>query len=94
MTVTVDPQGCRWVQTNDNKWSLWSDVEEYGYTTRRVIFTIEYVGRERVAFGGGPMRWRVTDRHPLAECRMPQTEFGDLDEAKAWVNAIVRLEGT
>ena len=60
------------MQTNDSKWSLWSDVEEYGYTTRRVIVTIEYVGRE---------------------CRMPQTEFGDPDEAKAWVNAIVRLEG-
>lgn len=94
MKVTVDTRDPRWIATNDSMWSLWSDVVEYGLVTRRVLFTITYLGRTHVAFGGGPMRWKVTDHRYFPDSRLPQTEFHDPDEAKAWVNAIIRLEGT
>lgn len=82
----------KWVVTSDHTWALWADVcDAYGYTKRRILFVIAYVGRKHVAFGGGPMRWQVSDLRPY-QVRLPATEFNDLEAAKAWATAIARLE--
>jgi hypothetical protein len=58
---------------------------------RRLRYSITYLGRTHVAFGGGPMRWKVQD-HKAVEGANDIPEFLGLDEAKAWVDAVVRLD--
>lgn len=59
---------------------------------QRKLFDIAYLGRTRVAFGGGHMRWQVYDRRYWVDDYLEHTpEFHSLDEAKAWVETIVRL---
>ena len=55
---------------------------------RRLRYSITYLGRGR---GRGPMRWKVQD-HRDVEGPNDIPEFNDLDEAKAWVEAIITLE--
>jgi hypothetical protein len=61
------------------------------FIDRRLAYSITYLGRTRVAFGGGHMRWKVQD-HSTVEGPNDIPEFNDLDEAKAWVEAVVRLD--
>lgn len=58
---------------------------------RRLRYSITYLGRTRVAFGGGHMRWKVQD-HSIVEGTNDIPEFSNLDEAKAWVTSIITLE--
>ena len=60
-------------------------------TDRRLRYSITYLGRTQVAFGGGRMRWKVQN-HRDVEGPNDIPEFHDLDEAKAWVLAIITLE--
>jgi len=53
----------------------------------RLMYSVTYLGRGR---GGGPMRWRAQD-HRTVERVEDMPEFPDIDEAKAWVDTIVRL---
>jgi len=70
----------RWLTTDDGAtWKLVID--------RRLWYSITYLGRGR---GGGPMRWKVQD-HRQVEGLNDLPEFDDLDKAKAWVMALVRL---
>ena len=58
------------------------------FIDRRLRYSITYLGRGR---GRGPMRWKVQD-HSNVEGNNDIPEFSDLDEAKAWVEAVVRLD--
>jgi hypothetical protein len=60
------------------------------HVDRRLRFSITYLGRTRVAFGGGSMRWKVQD-HSQVEGLNDIPEFSSLDEAKAWAISIVML---
>jgi hypothetical protein len=55
---------------------------------RRLAYSITYLGRGR---GRGPMRWKVQN-HRFVEFADDIPEFSDLNEAKAWVEAVVRLD--
>ena len=61
------------------------------FIDRRLQYSITYLGRTRVAFGGGHMRWKVQD-HKDVEGHNDIPEFNSLDEAKAWVTSIITLE--
>ena len=60
---------------------------------RRLRYSITYLGRTQVAFGGGLMRWKIQHHHYI-EGPNDIPEFNDLEEAKAWVLAIIKLENT
>jgi hypothetical protein len=74
-------------------WTLHGNVSDgnLGYA-RRKLFDIAYLGRTHVAFGGGHMRWQVYDRRYWVDEYLEQIpEFPDVEEAKAWVDTVVRL---
>lgn len=73
-----------WSSNHDG--SVWKLVVD-----RRLRYSITYLGRTQVAFGGGQMRWKVQN-HRNVEGPNDIPEFHDLDEAKAWVLAINTLE--
>ncbi len=56
---------------------------------RRKLFEIQYLGRGR---GGGPQRWKVYDRRYWIDDPQDIPEFKHVHEAKAWVEAVVRLD--
>jgi hypothetical protein len=59
---------------------------------RRKLFELQYLGRTRVAFGGGHERWKVYDRRYWVDDPQDIPEFKHVHEAKAWVDAVVRLD--
>ena len=84
-----------WVSYAKDQWdklSHWSLMQGEGQNRKR-LFSVIYNGRTQVAFGGGKMRWGIT-AHPQGERYLPvqPSEFHDLDEAKAYLVAIVTLE--
>lgn len=60
------------------------------FIDRKLRYSITYLGRTHVAFGGGPMRWKVQD-HSNVEGLNDIPEFHDIEQAKAWVDTVVRL---
>jgi hypothetical protein len=59
---------------------------------RRLRYSITYLGRTRAAnWADTKMRWKVQN-HSIVEFAEDIPEFFDLDEAKAWVEAVVRLD--
>jgi hypothetical protein len=82
--------------TNDEgaTWTLHGNVQDLysPLLSRRKLFDVVYLGRTRVAFGGGHMRWQVYDRRYWVDDYLEQIpEFKHIHEAKAWVDAVVRL---
>jgi len=85
-----------WRTSNDGKtWTLTGYVnptsDSRTITTRR-LFEILYLGRTQVAFGGGHERWKVYDRRYWIDDPASIPEFKQIHEAKAWVDAVVRLD--
>lgn len=83
-----------WVSYAKDQWdklSHWSLMQGEGQHRKR-LFSITYLGRTHVAFGGGKMRWGIS-AHPHGESYLPfkPPEFHDLDEAKAWATTLVVL---
>ena len=80
----------RWVTRDEGRtWKLYVDTLAYDLKINtRYLYSITYLGRGR---GGGPMRWKVQD-HSNVEGPNDIPEFNSLDEAKAWVEAIITLE--
>jgi hypothetical protein len=87
------------------KWRKWRTESEdevwtlsgYVTTTERTralrrLFELQYLGRTQVAFGGGHMRWKVYDRRYWIDDPADIPEFEHVHEAKAWVEAVVRLD--
>lgn len=58
----------------------------------RKMFDVTYMGRTQVAFVGGRMRWKIQDRRYWIDNPEDIPEFAHVHEAKAWVDAVVRLE--
>jgi hypothetical protein len=86
-----------WRTDNDGEtWILGGLVTDPGnrgwLDIRRKLFELQYLGRTQVAFGGGHMRWKAYDRRYWIDEPQDIPEFLDLDEAKAWVEAVVRLD--
>lgn len=75
----------KWVgkERNDGHIEVWKL-----FIDRQLAYSITYLGRHR---GFGPMRWKVQD-HGNVEGPNDIPEFNDLDEAKAWVETVVRLD--
>jgi hypothetical protein len=83
-------------------WRTSDDGETWilsGYVTTTVrtralrrLFELQYLGRTRVAFGGGHERWKVYDRRYWIDDPQDIPEFNFVHEAKAWVEAVVRLD--
>lgn len=83
-----------WKTTNDGEtWTLTGFVSGADNQFRlRKLFDVMYMGRTRVAFGGDRERWMVQDRRFWVEDPEYMPEFAHVHEAKAWVDAVVRLE--
>jgi hypothetical protein len=86
-----------WHTRDDGEtWSLVGCVTQPQKTakTARRLFEIQYLGRGRGPRGlmRGLMRWKVYDRRYWIDDPADIPEFLDLDEAKAWVEAVVRLD--
>lgn len=83
-----------WKTTNDGEtWTLTGFVSGSDNQFRlRKLFDVMYMGRTQVAFGGGRMRWKVQDRRYWVKDPEDIPEFAHVHEAKAWVDAVVRLE--
>jgi hypothetical protein len=77
--------GATWTLSGDYK-----GVDAAGVVRR--LFEIQYLGRTQVAFGGGHMRWKVYDKRYWVDEPQDIPEFKHIHEAKAWVEAIVRLD--
>jgi hypothetical protein len=61
------------------------------YIDRRLRFSLTYLGLTRAAnWADRKQRWKAQD-HSQVEGLNDIPEFHDLDEAKAWVDTIVRL---
>jgi hypothetical protein len=72
-------------------WTLSGDyvgVDAAG--TLRRLFEIQYLGRGRGPHG--LMRWKVYDRRYWIDDPQDIPEFKHVHEAKAWVDAVVRLD--
>lgn len=85
-----------WRTNNDGEtWTLTGYVnptsDSRTITTRR-LFEIRYLGRTRVAFGGGHERWQVYDRRYWVDDPQDPPEFKHVHEAKAWVDTVVRID--
>jgi hypothetical protein len=90
------------MKVTDLKWRTESEGEVWtlsGFISgsnnkwvRRKLFDLMYLGRTQVAFGGRHDRYRVIDRRYWVDNPQDIPEFLDLDEAKAWVDAVVRLD--
>jgi hypothetical protein len=87
MTVT----DLKWSTHDDGAtWALRGDykgIDAAGVVRR--LFEIQYLGRGR---GGGPQRWKVYDRRYWVDDPQDIPEFAHVHEAKAWVEAVVRLD--
>jgi hypothetical protein len=83
-----------WRTSDDGEtWILSGYVTTTERTTAlRKLFEIQYLGRTQVAFGGGHMRWKVYDRRYWVDDPQDIPEFKHVHEAKAWVDAVVRLD--
>ena len=81
----------KWHTRDDGEtWTLSGDykgVDEAGVLRR--LFEVKYLGRGR---GGGPLRWKVTDRRYWIDNPEDIPEFAHVHEAKAWVETIITLE--
>jgi hypothetical protein len=90
MTVT----DLKWHTRDDGEtWTLSGDykgVDAAGVVRR--LFEIKYLGRTQVAFGGGYERWKAYDRRYWIDDPADIPEFKHVHEAKAWVEAVVRLD--
>lgn len=87
MTVT----DLKWHTRDDGEtWALSGDYKglDAAGVVRR-LFEVKYLGRGR---GGGPLRWKVTDRRYWIDNPEDIPEFAHVHEAKAWVDTVVRLE--
>jgi hypothetical protein len=76
-------------------WTLVAHVTPTSDTrtvARRRLFELQYLGRTQVAFGGGHERWKVYDRRYWIDDPQDIPEFKHVHEAKAWVEAVVRLD--
>jgi hypothetical protein len=90
------------VKTTELKWRTDNDGETWvldAYVSgseklriRRRLFELQYLGRTRVAFGGGYERWQVYDRRYWIDDPADIPEFKHVHEAKAWVEAVVRID--
>jgi hypothetical protein len=80
-----------WRTDNDGEtWTLSGDYKgEAGFGINRRLFELQYLGRGR---GGGPQRWKVYDRRYWVDDPQDIPEFAHVHEAKAWVEAVVRLD--
>jgi hypothetical protein len=74
--------GATWTLSGDYK-----GVDAAGVVRR--LFEIKYLGRGR---GGGPQRWKVYDKRYWVDDPQDIPEFAHVYEAKAWVEAVVRLD--
>lgn len=84
----------KWHTTDqDETWALYGAVANgERLLGERKLFDILYLGRTHVAFGGGHMRWQPIDLRFWVDSYPEQIpEFKHLDEAKAWVETVVRL---
>jgi hypothetical protein len=86
-----------WRTDNDGEtWILGGLVTDPGnrgwLDIRRKLFELQYLGRTQVAFGGGHERWKVYDRRYWIDDPADIPEFKHVHEAKAWVEAVVRLD--
>jgi hypothetical protein len=82
-----------WRTDNDGEtWILVGCVTQKPAKTARKLFEIQYLGRTQVAFGGGHERWKVYDRRYWIDDPQDIPEFKHVHEAKAWVEAVVRLD--
>lgn len=79
---------------NGRCWTLTGCVKPPGglFISRRKLFDVLFLGRTQVAFGGGVERWRAYDRRYWVAGSVDLSEVSSLEEAKAWVDAVVRLE--
>ena len=82
----------KWHTRDDGEtWSLSGDykgVDAAGVVRR--LFEIKYLGRGRGPHG--LMRWKVYDRRYWIDDPADIPEFEHVHEAKAWVEAVVRLD--
>jgi hypothetical protein len=93
-------EGLNWRTDNDGEtWILGAYVTDnvtprnpMTLSIRRRLFEIQYLGRTQVAFGGGHERWKVYDRRYWIDDPASIPEFKHIHEAKAWVDAVVRLD--
>jgi hypothetical protein len=83
-----------WRTDNDGEtWTLSAYVTPTEWTAvRRKLFELQYLGRTQVALGGGHERWKVYDRRYWVDDPPDIPEFKHVHEAKAWVDAVVRLD--
>ena len=85
-----------WRTDNDGEtWILGGQVIDHSRDVldiRRKLFELQYLGRTQVAFGGGHERWKVYDRRYWVDAPADIPEFNLVHEAKAWVEAVVRLD--
>jgi hypothetical protein len=81
----------KWHTRDDGEtWTLSGDCKGSDtFIVNRRLFEVKYLGRGR---GGGPLRWKVTDRRYWIDNPEDIPEFNSLDEAKAWVLSIITLE--
>ena len=84
-----------WRTDNDGEtWILGGLVTDPGnrglLDIRRKLFEIKYLGRGRGPHG--LMRWKVYDKRYWVDNPQDIPEFEHVHEAKAWVEAVVRLD--
>ena len=85
----------KWHTRDDGEtWTLSGDYKgEAGFCINRRMFELQYLGRTKgVSWGERKMRWKAHDRRYWVDSPQDIPEFLDLDEAKAWVDAVVRLD--
>lgn len=81
-----------WTVDEGETWTLSGTVTPLQTAkVRRKLFDVMYMGRTQVAFGGGRERWKVYDRRYWIDDPEDIPEFAHAHEAKAWVDAVVRL---
>jgi hypothetical protein len=93
-SLDVTVTDLKWNTRDDGAtWTLSGDYKGVGAAgVLRRLFEIQYLGRTRVAFGGGHMRWKVYDKRYWVDEPQDIPEFKHIHEAKAWVEAVVRLD--
>lgn len=91
MTVS----GLRWHLRDDSStWTLLGDYQgEAGFCINRKMFELQYLGLTMAAnWKDRKKRWKAHDHRYWVKNPQDIPEFLDLDEAKAWVLAIITLE--
>jgi hypothetical protein len=82
-----------WTDNDGETWIISAYITTTERTrARRRLFELQYLGRTQVAFGGGHERWKVYDRRYWVDEPQDIPEFKHVHEAKAWVEAVVRLD--